>query len=136
MPVRPVFRCEFCGARPDHETHDALQRQMLDLRFGEYVDADPGNWLTWHGRGIYGRTRYACGEHRGDLKADLRETLRHRRAPPVGEGPAPVGRPPRHRPRAQARALARLDLRVALAVPPLGSKLPGLAPSYSNSPAR
>ena len=47
---------------------------MLDLRFGEYVDADPGNWLTWHGRGIYGRTRYACGEHRGDLKADLRET--------------------------------------------------------------
>ena len=46
---------------------------MLDLRFGEYVDADPGRWLTWHGRGIYGRTRYACGSHRGELKAELRE---------------------------------------------------------------
>jgi hypothetical protein len=57
MPVRPVFRCEFCGARPDRGTHDALQRQMLDLRFGEYVDAGPGTWLTWHRRGIYGRTR-------------------------------------------------------------------------------
>ena len=74
MPVTPVFLCEFCGARPDPETEAWLRRQMLDLRFGEYVDAEPGNWLTWHGRGIYGRTRYACGEHRGDLKADLRET--------------------------------------------------------------
>jgi hypothetical protein len=46
MPVRPVFLCEFCGARPDPETEGWLQRQMLDLRFGEYVDADPGNWLT------------------------------------------------------------------------------------------
>ena len=46
---------------------------MLDLRHGEYVDADPGNWLTWFGRGMYGRTRYSCGEHRGDLKAELRE---------------------------------------------------------------
>ena len=73
MPVKPVFTCEFCGTRPDDETQAALQRQMLDLRFGEYVDADPGRWLTWHGRGIYGNTRYACGEHRGELKADLRE---------------------------------------------------------------
>ena len=61
VPVRPVFTCEYCGIRPDEETFAALQRQMLDLRFGEYVDADPGRWLTWHGRGIYGRTRYACG---------------------------------------------------------------------------
>jgi len=51
--------CEFCGSRPDHETHHALERQMLDLRFGEYVDAEPGHWLTWSGRGIYGRARYA-----------------------------------------------------------------------------
>ena len=65
---------------------------MLDLRFGEYVDADPGRWLTWHGRGIYGRTRYACGEHRGELKAELREAYGTIGPPPVGEGPAPVGR--------------------------------------------
>jgi hypothetical protein len=35
MPVKPVFAYEFCGARPDDDTQDALQRQMLDLRFGE-----------------------------------------------------------------------------------------------------
>ena len=34
-------------------------RQLLDLRHGEYVDAEPGRWLTWHGRGIYGPTRLA-----------------------------------------------------------------------------
>ena len=45
MPVKPVFVCEFCGARPDPETEGWLRRQMLDLRFGEYVDADP-----WAGR--------------------------------------------------------------------------------------
>jgi hypothetical protein len=105
--------CEYCGARPDEETFAALRRQLLDLRFGEYVDADPGRWLTWHGRGIYGRTRYACGAHRGELKAELREQYGSRPAP-VGEGPAPVGRPPRHRPSAPAGALARLDLRFPL----------------------
>ena len=73
MPVSVVFRCEICGARPDPGTQVALERQLLDLRHGEYVDADPGRWLTWHGRGIYGPTRYACGEHRGELKAVVRE---------------------------------------------------------------
>jgi hypothetical protein len=73
MPVNVVFRCDICGAHPDPETKVALNRQLLDLRHGEYVDADPGNWLTWQGRGLYGPTRYACGSHRGELKALLRE---------------------------------------------------------------
>ena len=63
MPVIVVFRCEICGARPDPETQTSLERQLLDLRHGEYVDAEPGRWLTWHGRGMYGPQRYACGEH-------------------------------------------------------------------------
>ena len=42
VPVKAVFMCEFCGARPDEETYSSLRRQMLDLRFGEYVDAEPG----------------------------------------------------------------------------------------------
>ena len=106
MPVRPVFRCEFCGTRADHETHHALLRQMLDLRFGEYVDADPGNWLTWSGRGIYGSTRYACGEHRGDLKADLRETYGTVGRHPWAMGPHPwAGRRGTDRARRLARSL-------------------------------
>ena len=73
VPVSVVFRCEICGDRPDQETQAALERQLLDLRHGEYVDAEPGRWLTWHGRGIYGPHRYACGAHRGELKALVRE---------------------------------------------------------------
>jgi hypothetical protein len=73
MPVRVIFRCEVCDARPDPETQVALEHQLLDLRHGEYLDADPGRWLTWHGRGMYGPQRYVCGEHRGELKAEIRE---------------------------------------------------------------
>ncbi len=73
MPVKPVFRCEVCAAEPDAATQLSLVAQILDLRHGEYVDAEPGRWLTWHGRGLYGPVRYACGAHRGDLKAALRE---------------------------------------------------------------
>jgi hypothetical protein len=76
MTVNVVFRCEICGARPDSETQRALEQQLLDLRHGEYVDAGPGPpapWLTWHGRGMYGPHRYACGVHRGELKAEIRE---------------------------------------------------------------
>ena len=43
----------------------------------------------------------------------LRETTA-RSAPPMGEGPAPVGRPPRHRSSAPAGALTRLDVRIPL----------------------
>ena len=73
MPVKPVFRCEICGAHPDALTQCSLEEQMLDLRHAEYVDAEPGHWLTWHGRGLFGPLRYACGEHRGELKAQLCE---------------------------------------------------------------
>ena len=106
MPVKPVFVCEFCGARPDAETEEWLRRQMLDLRFGEYVDAEPGHWLSWHGRGIYGRTRYACGEHRGELKADLRETYGTVGSHPWAKGPHPwAGRRGTDRARRLARSL-------------------------------
>ena len=73
MPVAVVFKCELCGSRPDPDTQVSLEHQLLDLRHGEYVDAEPGRWQTWHGRGIYGPHRYACGEHRGELKALVRE---------------------------------------------------------------
>jgi hypothetical protein len=56
MPVSVLFECEICGVRPDGETQRALERQLLDLRHGEYVDADPGRWLTWHGRGCTARS--------------------------------------------------------------------------------
>ncbi len=73
MPVKPVFRCDVCGTVPDPLTQLSLEEQMLDVRYGEYVDAEPGRWLTWHGRGLFGPHRYACGAHRGDLKAQLRD---------------------------------------------------------------
>lgn len=75
MPVRVIFRCEICSAHPDAETQAALESQLLDLRHGEYLDAGwgpPAPWLTWHGRGLYGPIRYACGAHRGELKAIVR----------------------------------------------------------------
>ena len=73
MPVKVLFKCEFCGAEPDAKTRPALEAQLQELLFGTYLDADPGHWLVWHGGGLYGRTRYACGEHRGELKARVRE---------------------------------------------------------------
>lgn len=72
MPVWLVFRCEVCGDQPDALTQASLERQLMHQRFGEYVDAGPGGWLVWHGRGIYGRTMYACANHRGELKAFVR----------------------------------------------------------------
>ncbi|MEP6953034.1 MAG: hypothetical protein ABI950_03095 [Solirubrobacteraceae bacterium] len=89
MPVKVVFSCEFCAARPDAETQTNLEHQLLDLRHGEYLDADPGNWLTWHGHGLYGCTRYACGAHRGDLKAYLREHYGTVGWHPWAKGPHP-----------------------------------------------
>lgn len=70
MPTRLVFRCEHCGAEPDAIAQASLERQLLHQRFGQWVDA--GGWLVWSGRGIYGRTLYACGDHRGELKAFVR----------------------------------------------------------------
>ena len=73
MPVRVIFRCQFCAARPDGETQRSLEHQLRELVCGEYLDAMPGRWLVWHGHGPFGPTRYACPEHRGDLTAYLRE---------------------------------------------------------------
>ena len=89
MPVVVVFRCEFCGCAPGEATQADLRRQMLDLRHGEYVDAGPERWLVWHGRGIYGPTRYACGTHRGELKATLREQYGTLGWHPWAKGPHP-----------------------------------------------
>jgi hypothetical protein len=92
VPVSVIFRCEICGERPDPETQIALEHQLLDLRHGEYVDAGygpPAPWLTWHGRGIYGPHRYACGEHRGELKAVIREHYGGLGWHPWAKGPHP-----------------------------------------------
>jgi hypothetical protein len=72
MAVRVLFRCEHCDALPDPATHRALQGQLLDRRFGEYLDAQPGGWLIFTGGGPLGCKRYACQRHRDDLTADLR----------------------------------------------------------------
>lgn len=69
MPSRLVFRCQFCDAVPDNETHASLTAQVRAQLFGEYLDAMPGSWLTFTGRGICGPTRYACFEHRDALIA-------------------------------------------------------------------
>jgi hypothetical protein len=53
------------------------------------VDAEPERWLVWHGRGIYGPTRYACGNHRGELKALLREQYGMLGWHPWAKGPHP-----------------------------------------------
>lgn len=73
MPVRVVFRCEFCRAEPEPATQRALERQLRELAFGEYLDVQPGRWLVWLGGGPLGPRRYACEKHRGDLTAHLRE---------------------------------------------------------------
>ena len=72
MPVKPLFRCQFCDERPDGETQRELECQLPDAYYGRYVDANPGRWLVWHGHGLLGPTRYACGHHRGELTAYLR----------------------------------------------------------------
>jgi hypothetical protein len=73
VPTRVIFRCEFCDAPPDAATQRTLERQLREMAFGAYVDALPGRWLVWHGGGPLGPRRYACGEHRGDLVALIRE---------------------------------------------------------------
>jgi hypothetical protein len=70
---RFIFRCQFCDSSPDPLTQLSLEKTVPEPEFGTYVDAMPGKWLVWHGRGPYGPARYACPEHRGDLVAYLRE---------------------------------------------------------------
>ena len=90
MPVKVVFKCEFCGAEPDGETRGALEAQLQELLFGTYLDAAPSRWLVWHGGGLYGRTRYACQDHRGELKAAVREHYGTIGPHPWAMGPHPV----------------------------------------------
>ena len=107
MPVRPVFVCEFCGARPDPETFYWLRRQMLDLRFGEYVDADPGQ-LADLARARHLRLAPAtpAATTAGELKADLRETYGTIGRHPWAKGPHPwAGRRGTDRARRLARSL-------------------------------
>jgi hypothetical protein len=73
MPVRLIFRCQFCDAQPDPLTQLNLEKAMRENTWGAYQNALPENWLVFHGRGLYGSPRYACAEHRGDLVAHLRE---------------------------------------------------------------
>lgn len=89
MPVRVVFRCEVCDIVPDDETQRGLEQQLLDLRHGEYLDIEPGDWLVWHGRGSYGATRYACSDHRIELKARLQEQYGTLGNAPWAVGPHP-----------------------------------------------
>jgi len=73
MPMRFIFRCQFCAECPDPLTQMALESAMRQFTWGAYQDALPGKWLVWHGRGLYGPARYACADHRGDLVAFLRK---------------------------------------------------------------
>jgi hypothetical protein len=73
VPVRIRFRCQFCEGSPDPATQRTLEQGLRELVFGEYLDALPGRWLVWHGRGPLGPVRYACEAHRGDLVAFVRE---------------------------------------------------------------
>ena len=72
MPVRYWFRCDICGVVPDDETRRSIGASTREDLFGELIDAMPGKWLVWHGRGLYGPARYACPIHRGELTAYLR----------------------------------------------------------------
>jgi hypothetical protein len=73
MSVKLIFRCQYCHAQPDPLTQISLEETIRQVVWGQYLDAMPGKWLVWHGRGLYGPPRYACPEHRGDLTAFLRE---------------------------------------------------------------
>jgi hypothetical protein len=73
VPTRVLFHCQFCPAAPDALTQRRLEGALRELGFGEYLSIEPGRWLVWLGGGPLGPRRYACGEHRGELTAFLRE---------------------------------------------------------------
>jgi len=106
MPVKLVFRCQFCVASPDGQTQAELERQASDAFFGMYVDAHPSRWLTWHGRGLLGPTRRACPDHRGELTAYLRHHYGTIGSHPWKMGPYP--RPPQRAGTVNAATAARL----------------------------
>ena len=97
--------------RTDPETRRSLERQLLDLCHGEYVDAPPGNWLTWHGRGLVRPQplRLRPPPRRAEGRAP--RAPRHPRRRAVVDGPPPLGRPPGHGPRPRAHPERALGVR-------------------------
>jgi len=85
---------------------------VSDVLFGQYVDAEPGRWLTWHGRGLLGPTRYACQQHRGELTAYLRHHYGTIGSHPWKMGPYP--RPPKRAGTVKAAQASRLGSGFAL----------------------
>jgi hypothetical protein len=82
VPVRLIFRCEICGRTPIEATRESLEHELLDPRFGEYVDAEPEHWLIWHGRGLYGigRHPWAMKSQPGGREIDFARARRLARA--------------------------------------------------------
>lgn len=89
MPVRVIFRCQFCDEQPDGPTQRRLERQLRELSFGAYLDAPPQRWLSWLGGGPLGPRRYACARHRGELTAYVREHYGSLAPHPWKMGPYP-----------------------------------------------
>ena len=66
---------------------EASKRSSREILSAQYLDAEPGHWIVWSGGGIFGRTRYACAEHRGDLVAHLRKHYGNIGWQPWAKGP-------------------------------------------------
>jgi hypothetical protein len=120
MAVRLVFRCQFCGAQPDADTRRCLEDELLDFEWGCFTDAEPAGWLVWHGKGIYGPTRYSCAACRIKLRDFVRRHYGtvgwHPHAMVVGDVPRHVRdqlaakRPPRGGQRTDEQRRRRLRL--------------------------
>ena len=71
MPIRLVFRCDYCDARPDPDTQRTLEGQLLDRQLRRVSGCAAGDWLIFNAGGPLGGRRYACIAHRTHLTADL-----------------------------------------------------------------
>ena len=89
MPIRVLFKCEFCDARPDDETQRALEAQLQELLFGTYLDADPGAGSSGTGADCMGGPATPAGTTGANSRRPDPRALRHDRPPPLGDGPAP-----------------------------------------------
>jgi hypothetical protein len=74
VPSRLIFRCEYCGVRAEGATERALEAQLQEFLFGEYLDVEPGHWLHGPAAGSTGG-QYACGEHAVEGGPERRGTL-------------------------------------------------------------
>ena len=73
MPVPPRLPLSVLRSPARSADPVSLEQTVAEVVWGAYLDAMPEHWLVWHGKGLYGPTRYACPDHRGDLVAFLRE---------------------------------------------------------------